>query len=363
MKKSTTIILFLILLLTGCGSSKALESENSVKTESSFVEETLESEKPVEAKSFDSNITPVKWELTENSFSSYEENLKYDNAETKYFYDGYTFIRSSNSLSIKPSDIEGPYQYIIGSNFILCENEIWFLNNERNIARFKYKDFYYSDESLSDLSYAYSEAYSVFQNADLPSYKSTEVEKFCKWDEFVEVNAKPIAFAISNATVLFDENRFYIYKNENFSYVPFPFSFKEVGLSEYNFLTDSYTYSFVSTTNTVGTIKVNSSGNIMYNIIAEGNDKERNLFHSTPENKVTRIDMSDGFIIYYENGKLIGSNGDLHFHFDDMPYKTMWLGESYGVGKGFELCSFLSKYSDTNVTDVTKMVTETGINY
>lgn len=329
------------------------EAAEEVETENS-VEEAIK-------------VSPLSDErVSEKNFLSQTENLPYVPEAgsafmiSDYLVNGFKIERFDTFITIIPNNEDAEEQFISGTDFIITEDKIWFINDERKVTSFSYKDFEYPEKGADSYVAESSKEYATFQYADLDD---NEV-KWAKYEKYVPTEGKAVAFQTSNGTLLFKGNNVDVFnKGDSESSIQFPFTFKELGYVGEVY--EEYTYYvFVSSTNTVGIIKLYDDNTIDFTMIAEG-DAERQIFYPTEENGVDRIDRNNGYVIYYENQKLMGSNGALHFSFDDFEYEEMWRGDAYGVGKGFADCSILANYpfnSDVEPS-VTKMVEETGINY
>lgn len=192
--------------------------------------------------------------------------------------------------------------------------------------------------------------------------------EYTTYEESVNVN-KSVGFYIPGQTVFFQENVVGIYnKGSMVDAKFFPFSFKEVGILDVDCEEDKYIFQFVLENNTVGQIDVSSDKIENYRIIVEDSvlsnaTHQRTLFKKTDKNKVDRVNLRNGFMLYYEDGKLIGSDGKIHFKMDDLPWKAGWSGDCYGPYKGIIDCSIMANYKNIKEDDVEKMLKETGINY
>lgn len=341
---ATTIITF-----TACGTTTIAASDTT--------DSTIKTTTVTEA---DDDNTILLWpkQITEETFLEYSENI-----EGSEKFDGYTIKRNLAGIAIAPEN-KGE-QLIAGSNFVLASDKIWFINTERKIASFNFKEFsYFENCKNKPYDYLKSNQYEVFGSADLPETFERSINEWAHYYEYVEFNG-PVAFVENNGTLIFTENSIlFESKHKASNKFSFPFVFKEVGYLGHNTHTCENIYAFLSDTNTIGTITVKSDNTLDCNIIAEGSDYERSLFRPSSTNHVNCVTTNNGYVIYYENGILKGSNGQVHFDFDSLEYKKLFIGDTYGVGKGFEDCCFVASCSKMQSTDdINQMVIDSGINY
>lgn len=325
MKKIIALLTVATIAFSACGTTTIAASDTTTT-----VTETS-----------DNDNTVLLWpkEVTEDTFLEYSENIT--GVER---FDGYTIKRNLAGIEIAPEN-KGE-QIIAGSNFVLTSENIWFINTERKIASFNFKDFSYFEHCQNKpYDYLKSDQYKVFGSADLPEAFERSINEWAHYYEYVDFNG-PVAFVENNGTLIFTENSIlFEYKQKSSNKINFPFSFKEVGYLGHDTHTCENIYAFLSDTNTIGTITVKSDNTLDCNIIAEGADSERSIFHPS---STTRIATNNGYVIYYESGVLKGSNGQVHFDFDSLEYEKMLIGDTYGVGKGFEDCCFIELKNAVN---------------
>lgn len=308
------------------------------------------------------NFEPLNKEIYSENILFNEENAIFKGKPTEYNTEDFRFIRYEDFLTIAQSSSPFDDQILSGDHFIITEKEVWFINDYRQITKFDYINFDYTAES----SYANKELCEYFGYADLYSNTSFDQPAYHKYD-LCNVDSDTTIYVSYDNTIIFWENKVLTYhERDRKDIMYFPFRWKELSFYDSDYQNHTYWYSFVSDTNTVGLIKIYQNGEIDYMIYADNNE-ERHLFQKNNENHVDAVGMEEGFIIYYEGDKLIGSNGKLYFDFDDMPYEEKWIGDSYGVGKGFEYCQFLAwlpyETYENSSFDIETALSETGINY
>lgn len=344
MKKIIALLTVATIAFSACGTTTIAASDTTTT-----VTETS-----------DNDNTVLLWpkEVTEDTFLEYSENIT--GVER---FDGYTIKRNLAGIEIAPEN-KGE-QIIAGSNFVLTSENIWFINTERKIASFNFKDFSYFEHCQNKpYDYLKSDQYKVFGSADLPEAFERSINEWAHYYEYVDFNG-PVAFVENNGTLIFTENSIlFEYKQKSSNKINFPFSFKEVGYLGHDTHTCENIYAFLSDTNCIGTITVKADNTLDCNIVAEGADSERSIFHPSSTNHVNGVANNNGYIIYYEDGLLKGSNGKVHFDFDSLEYKKLSIGDTYGVGKGFEDCCFVASCSKMQSTDdINQMVIDSGVTY
>lgn len=308
------------------------------------------------------NLVPLEKEVTESSFFYEEENLPMI-GET-YTTGAFVFKRFNDFVTVARTDNPYDDQILSGEHFVVTTDQIWFVNNQRQITCFDYVDFVYEDKDV----YESKESWKTFGYADFNKGTVFDQPDFYEFDFVSEENSDdPIIFVNDNNTVVFWQNMILTFKDhDRTDIVAFPFYWKELSYYGLSYDFSTVYYAFVSSTNTVGLMSIKENGEISYEIYAEGNDVDRALFQKTEENHVSAIYEDEGYLIYYEDDALIGSNGKIHFSFDDMEYEEMWIGDSYGVGKGFDYCAILTQLpyeTYANGTfDLPSALEETGIN-
>jgi len=317
-------------------------------------------------------IKIVEEEVTAENFLNYKENLlPSEEAVKQYEYDGFIFARSDSWLTITNSENNWK-QLFDGSDYLLTEKELWFINEDRNICMFEYRDFEYPSKFKNNSSWGqdyYSSAqYHEYGNADLSQENLERVETWIeRYSDFSEV-AGVTAIRTYAGTLLVEGTKLNFYeKKEIIRGKKLPFELKEIAMVKNSLLRKEVMFKFVSTTNTVGVIKMSYIPFGRYEIfaIAEG-EAERHLLHRTEENKIFQIETDENYAIYYEDGKLKGGNKNLHFYFDDLPWEEITIRRVSGVGKGIEEAQFSSdtiSFDAMESKDIERMVEETGINY
>ena len=344
MKKIIALLTVATIAFSACGTTTIAASDTTTT-----VTETS-----------DNDNTVLLWpkEVTEDTFLEYSENIT--GVER---FDGYTIKRNLAGIEIAPEN-KGE-QIIAGSNFVLTSENIWFINTERKIASFNFKDFSYFEHCQNKpYDYLKSDQYKVFGSADLPEAFERSINEWAHYYEYVDFNG-PVAFVENNGTLIFTENSIlFEYKQKSSNKINFPFSFKEVGYLGHDTHTCENISAFLSDTNCIGTITVMADNTLDCTIVAEGADSERSIFHPSSTNHVNGVANNNGYIIYYEDGLLKGSNGKVHFDFDSLEYKKLSIGDTYGVGKGFEDCCFVASCSKMQSTDdINQMVIDSGVTY
>ena len=301
--------------------------------------------------------------VTPKNYLKFEENLPYNGnkyGDNVYYYLEFCFERYDTFVTVSK---EGDSEDIIvpGTDFVVTGDSMWFIDDARLISEFAYRDASYKECKETQVYKKYTKSYG---KADTDQKFDAE---YTTYEAAVNVD-KSVGFYIPGQTVFFQENVVGIYnKGSMVDAKLFPFSFKEVGILDVDCEEDKYIFQFVLENNTVGQIDVSSDKIEDYRIIVEDSvssnaTPQRTLFKKKDKNKVDRVNLRNGFMLYYEDGKLIGSDGKIHFKIDDLPWKAGWSGDCYGPYKGIPDCSIMANYFGDE-TDVEKMVKLTGINY
>ena len=144
-------------------------------------------------------LSPEQSEINEHNYLKYSENIKYtqdDGGTTNYVYEGYVIERFDDFITISPKKTKNlEKQFISGSNFILTEDKIWFINDNRKISSFSYKEFSYPKykyaERISDFlawEYEKSNQYNVYTSVDIDSEKESKITKWVRNQDYLEIN-------------------------------------------------------------------------------------------------------------------------------------------------------------------------------
>ena len=179
MKKIIALLTVATIAFSACGTTTIAASDTTTT-----VTETS-----------DNDNTVLLWpkEVTEDTFLEYSENIT--GVER---FDGYTIKRNLAGIEIAPEN-KGE-QIIAGSNFVLTSENIWFINTERKIASFNFKDFSYFEHCQNKpYDYLKSDQYKVFGSADLPEAFERSINEWAHYYEYVDFNG-PVAFVENNGT-------------------------------------------------------------------------------------------------------------------------------------------------------------------
>lgn len=301
--------------------------------------------------------------VTSKNYLNFGENLPYNKTESYciYHYLNFRFERFNSFISVSQNGYSGDF-FIPGTDFVLTDKALWFIDDSRNISKF---DYLAASYKKSNQSLGYKKYTKTYKKADTQKKFDSEYDEY---DEVVKIDDKSVGFFIPGQTVFFQDNIVGIYyKGRLIDKKVFPFSFKEAGVLHINSDVES-TFQFVLENNTVGQIDLSSKEGITdYRIIVEDSvssttTHKRTLFNSLFKN-IDQINLSNGYMLYYEDSKLIGSDGKIHFKMDDLPWKAEWSGDFYGPYKGIPDCSIMANYKDTTEDNIDKMLKETGITY
>lgn len=337
------------------------------------VEETVSTAEEVETENSAEEaikVSPLSEErVSENKFLSQEENLPFfDGSEiaVEYQVDDFKINRFDSFISIKPEK-EGTTSYnLSGSDFIITQNDIWFINDNREVTSFNYRNFEYTARSYEIEP---SEVCVTYGYADIDKEKEVT---WAKYQNSVTADGKSVAFTCGygyDGTLLFENNMVSLLSREiPKDEISFPFTFKEVGYAGAgnDNIGDYRYYVFLSSVNSIGIVKVYKDEKIDYNMITDESNLEKSLLYTNEQNKITNIGLENGYVVYYEEDHLIGSDGKDFFEFDDLPYQMQFVDYGY-VGKGCEYCyiatAFNYDYNMVDELDIQQMVEETGISY
>lgn len=358
MKKKWTMMLVMLLISFTMISNLEVHAEETSKKSADIYTGNVE-------KMANSNFELANG-VTPKNYLKFEENLpytgnKYD--DNIYYYLDFRFERYDSFVSVSK---EGYVKDIIvpGTDFVLTDDCLWFIDDCRKISKFAYQKASYKETNETQ---TYKKNTTTYNKADTDQKFDAE---YTTYEEAVKVD-KSVGFYIPGQTVFFQENVVGIYKKGSTVDTKFfPFSFKEVGILNVNCdeIEDEYVFQFILQNNTVGQIDISSKGIKDYRIIAEdpissSTTHKRTLFKKTEKNKVDRVNLTNGYMLYYEDFNLIGSDGKIHFKMDDLPWKAGWSGDCYGPYKGIMDCSIMANYKNVKENDIEKMLKETGINY
>ena len=306
----------------------------------------------------ESKIIPINEELTAKSYVDYVENHPIDIGEVgcSYTYDEYTIENFGRIIIIGKNgeNDKDTRQMIVGSDFVLTKNKIWFINTQRAISAFDFTEYDFSNDFPYD--YLKSSAYHEYENADIND--NLKVDRWVHhwkdsivFDEshLIVKNDEVIADTNEFSTVLFEGRKIVIYKKrEIMKEIKLPFYLKEIA---YLCCENGSTYEFINSNDAVGTIKIWDLG---YSIsMVDETPKERHLF-SSPKDYILKIRVDEDYAIYYEEGILMGGNANMHFSFENLPTKVIVIGDFHGdggIGKGINEACFATGYKDESLDE------------
>ena len=194
------------------------------------------------------NLVPLEKEVTESSFFYEEENLpmKGETYKTKEFI----FERFNDFVTVARTDNPYDDQILSGEHFVVTTDQIWFVNNQRQITCFDYTVFEYEDKYV----YESKEQWKTYGYADLYDGTKFNQPDFRKYDFVVvseEISSEDdsVIYVNKNCTVVFWQNMVLTFvEHDRKDIVAFPFQWKELKYygSSYDMSSKSPSLFFIS---------------------------------------------------------------------------------------------------------------------